>query len=306
MSQKFVTLFPLLAITLSIIAFFYPSGFVALQAAIIPLLSLIMFAMGMTLTWRHFQAAARQPLIIGISIAIQYFFMPLFAWLAARLWQLPEEQLIGMVQVGSSAGGTASNVICYLARGNVALSILMTMTSTLCAVILMPVLVYLYLHQSIPVPVAAMMRSILFIVLIPVVMGTTINSLFAGRLTKIEAALPVISSIAIIVIIAIIVSLNRQNLAVLSLPVLGAVILHNMLGLFTGYSIPYLLKYDASTCRTVCIEVGMQNSGLSVALAIKYFSTLSALPGALFSIWHNLSGTLLAAYWRKSAASKNQ
>ncbi len=306
MSQKFVTYFPLLALALSLVAFFYPSGFVALKPAIVPLLSLIMFAMGMTLTWRHFQAAVRQPRIIAIGIAIQYFFMPLFAWLSAMLWRLPGEQLIGMVLVGSSAGGTASNVICYLARGNVALSILMTMTSTLCAVILMPVLVYLYLHQSIPVPTMEMMRSILFIVLIPVVTGTMLNSLFAGRLTKIEAAFPVISSIAIIIIIAIIVALNRQNLAVLSLPLLGAVMLHNVLGLVTGYSIPLLLKFDATTCRTVCIEVGMQNSGLSVALAIKYFSTLSALPGALFSIWHNLSGAMLAAYWRKAAASRHQ
>lgn len=184
MSQKLVTSFPLLAIALSSIAFFYPAGFIALQPAIIPLLASIMFAMGLTLTWRHFQAAARQPLDGGIGIAVQYLFMPSFAWLSAMLWRLPMEQLVGMVLVGSSAGGTASNVICYLARGNVALSILMTMTSTLCAVIFMPFLVYLYLHQSIPVPMAEMMRSILFIVLLPVVLGTTLNSLFPGRLKK--------------------------------------------------------------------------------------------------------------------------
>ncbi len=300
MSQKLVTYFPLLAIALSSIAFFYPEGFIALQPAIIPLLASIMFSMGLTLTWRHFQAAARQPLVVGIGIAVQYLFMPLFAWLSAMLWRLPMEQLVGMVLVGSSAGGTASNVICYLARGNVALSILMTMTSTLCAVIFMPFLVYLYLHQSIPVPMADMMRSILFIVLLPVVLGTTLNSLFPGRLKKIEAAFPIVSSIAIMIIIAIIVALNRQNLAFLSLPVLGAVILHNLLGLITGYGIPRLLKFDPITCRTVCIEVGMQNSGLSVALAIKYFSPLAALPGALFSIWHNLSGIMLAACWRKA------
>ncbi|MBE8232870.1 MAG: bile acid:sodium symporter family protein, partial [Endozoicomonadaceae bacterium] len=210
---------------------------------------------------------------------------------------------VRMILVGSTAGGTASNVICYLARGNVALSILMTLTSTLCAVALMPTLTYLYLNQSIPVPVWGMMRSIILMVIIPVLLGTGINTLFGHKLKAVQAIFPIISSLGIIVIIAIIVGLNHDNMTKLSLPTLSAIILHNLLGLCAGYSIPKLLKYDIQTCRTVAIEVGMQNSGLSVALAIKYFNTAAALPGALFSIWHNVSGSILAAYWRRKISS---
>ena len=299
MIRNFIALFPLWAIGLSIIAFYLPDQFASLKPAIIPLLALIMFGMGMTLTWRHFIDAAKQPAIISITVCIQFLFMPFFAWLISLIFQLSTDQTIGMVLVGSSAGGTASNVICYLARGNVALSILMTMVSTLCAVLLMPALTYLYLNQSVPVPVWDMMKSIMIIVLIPVITGTAINSLFGRFLEKLQPVFPLLSSLMIILIIAIIVGLNHDSLQNVGLLVVGAVFLHNILGLTTGYMIPRLLNYDAVTCRTVSIEVGMQNSGLSVALAIQYFSSLAALPGAIFSIWHNISGSILAAYWRK-------
>lgn len=299
MIRKFITLFPLWAIGLSIIAYYLPDHFASLKPAIIPLLALIMFGMGMTLTWQHFIDAAKQPVIISITVCIQFLFMPFFAWLISLIFHLDADQMIGMVLVGSSAGGTASNVICYLARGNVALSILMTMVSTLCAVLLMPALTYLYLNQSVPVPVWGMIKSIMIIVLIPVITGTAINSLLCRFLVKLQPVFPLFSSLMIILIIAIIVGLNHNNLQNAGLLVVGAVFLHNLLGLTAGYMIPRLLNYDAITCRTVSIEVGMQNSGLSVALAIQYFSSLAALPGAIFSIWHNISGSILAAYWRK-------
>jgi len=145
-----------------------------------------------------------------------------------------------------------------------------------------------------------MLKSILSIVLVPVLVGTLLNSLLGKRLSMIQPLFPLFSSFSIVFIIAIIVGLNHGNLNVLALPVLMAVVLHNMMGLMVGYGIPWLLKYDSQTCRTVCIEVAMQNSGLSVALAIKYFSITAALPGALFSIWHNISGSLLALYWRRN------
>lgn len=299
MINKLTALFPLWAIGLSIVAYIFPDHFTQLKPAIVPLLALIMFCMGMTLTWRHFKEAAKQPVIIGIAVCIQFIFMPFFAWIISLAFQLDEAQMIGMVLVGSSAGGTASNVICYLARGNVALSILMTMVSTLCAVFLMPALTYFYLSQSVPVPVGKMMQSIMIIVLIPVITGMTINSLFGTRLKKLLPVFPLLSTVMIIIIIAIIVGLNQNSLQTAGLLIVSAVFFHNLLGLITGYMVPRLLKYDAVTCRTVSIEVGMQNSGLSVALAIQYFSNLGALPGAIFSIWHNISGSILAAYWSK-------
>jgi bile acid:Na+ symporter, BASS family len=300
MASKLTLLFPIFAILGSLIAFFYPTELSTLKPLIIPLLALVMFTMGLTLTLNDFKAATKQPKLIGLALFIQFFFMPLFAWIIAATLSLPTELFIGLILVGSSAGGTASNVICFLAKGNVALSILMTLSSTLCATALMPVLTYLYLDQSIPVPISAMIQSIIQIVFLPVLTGTLVNTWLATYLHSAQRLLPIISSLAIITIIAIIVALNHDNLLMISMPVIIAVMLHNILGLTIGYQIPKLLHYDQRTCRTLAIEVGMQNSGLSVALAIKYFSITVALPGALFSIWHNISGSILASFWQGS------
>jgi BASS family bile acid:Na+ symporter len=300
MSRKIVGLFPLWAFALAVSAYRYPDYFAGGKTFILPLLAVVMLTMGMTLTWQHFKEALKQPAVIAMTVGIQFVFMPLLAFLISRLLQLSPEHTAGMILVGCSAGGTASNVICYLAGANVALSILMTMTSTFSAVLLMPGLTYLYLNQTLPVPTFDMMKSIVEIVLLPVILGTVVNSLFRTGVSRIEGVFPVFSSFSIALIIAIIVSLNHNNLSELSLPVFAAVALHNVSGLIVGYYLPRLLRYDPVTCRTVSIEVGMQNSGLSVALAIQFFSSVAALPGALFSLWHNISGSMLAAYWRKS------
>jgi len=299
MINRVVNLFPVWAIIFSAFAFSYPAIFLSFKSMIVPLLAVVMFSMGMTLSWTDFKVVLKKPLVVMIAVAIQFLLMPLFAYLISILLDLSVEVMTGMVLVGASAGGTASNVMCYLAKGNVALSILMTVVSTVCAVILMPALTYLYLHQVVPVPVEGMLKSLLLIVLLPVLAGTFLNSIFGKGLKKLQPIFPLLSSCSIVFIIAIIVALNHDNLSNLALPILLAVCLHNFLGLMVGYAIPWLLKYDARTCRTVCIEVAMQNSGLSVALAVKYFSVAAALPGAIFSIWHNVSGSLLAMYWRR-------
>ncbi|MGR9114809.1 MAG: bile acid:sodium symporter family protein [Gammaproteobacteria bacterium] len=302
MPQKIVGLFPLWAFAIAVMAYLYPQYLSVCKPFILPLLAVVMLTMGMTLTWQHFKDALKQPAVIAMTIGIQFVFMPLLAYLISELMQLSPEHMAGMILVGCSAGGTASNVICYLAGANVALSILMTLASTFSAVLLMPALTYLYLNQTLPVPAVNMMASIVEIVLLPVVFGTTANSLFRCEVARIEPILPVFSSFSIALIIAIIISLNHNNLSALSLPVFAAVALHNISGLIAGYCLPRLLRYDTITCRTVSIEVGMQNSGLSVALAIQFFSSAAALPGALFSLWHNISGSVLALYWRKSDA----
>lgn len=258
-----------------------------------------MFAMGLTLTWEHFRAVLRRPVIVLLGVGLQFLVMPAAAFAIAKILQLPQAQLVGMILVGSSAGGTASNVICYLARGNVALSVLMTLTSTLAAIGATPGLTWLYLHQSIPVPTGAMLRSIVEIVVAPVLGGVLLNTCLGARLTRIHGLLPLLAALAIAVIIAIIVALNRSPLAGAGFLILLAVMLHNLSGLVCGYGIATLLGLDETTRRTLAIEVGMQNSGLSVALAIQYFSTAAALPGALFSLWHNISGSLLASWWQR-------
>lgn len=299
MLHTFTRLFPLWALLLSTWAFFFPRVFVPGKPYIVPLLALIMFGMGMTLTFADFKRVVNRPRVIATGLLLQYLVMPLAAFVIARTLGLGTQLTVGMVLVGASAGGTASNVICYLARGDVALSITLTMCSTLLALIAMPALTWLYVGQSVPVPVESMLLSILKIVVLPVALGTLINSLVGRFLRPVQALFPALSVASICAIIAIIVALNQGRLADIGWLIIAAVALHNAVGLSIGYWLPRLMGYDSVTCRTLAIEVGMQNSGLSVALAVKYFSAAAALPGAVFSIWHNLSGSLLAAYWSR-------
>ncbi|MGD8577331.1 MAG: bile acid:sodium symporter family protein [Thiohalophilus sp.] len=297
-----IRLFPLWALLISAIALWQPSAFVSLKPAIIPLLMIIMFGMGMTLTLQDFVRVWQKPGVIGLGVLLQFSLMPLAAWLIAKGMQLETALLIGMVLVGASPGGTASNVICYLARGNVALSVSLTLSSTLLATLFTPLLTWIYVGHEVPVPVVDMLLNVLKIIAVPVLIGAAINSLLRGRLQKIQGIFPLTSIVAIVIIIAVIVALNRERLLEVGTWLIIAVILHNSAGLLGGYLIARAMKYDSTTARTLAIEVGMQNSGLAVALALKYFPALgavTALPGALFSIWHNLSGSVLAAWWSR-------
>jgi len=297
--QSITTLFPLWALLFSVLAYWQPELFAAARPAIVPLLGIVMFGMGMTLTWQDFALVLRKPARIGLGVALQYLVMPLAAWGIGLGLGLSPALLAGLVLVGASPGGTASNVVCYLARGDVALSITLTTASTLLAVVMTPLLTWLYVGERVPVPVMDMLVSIVKIVLLPVAAGIVVNTLFGRRLAPIKHLFPLLSVAAIVVIIAIIVALNRDNLAAMGAVVALAVALHNATGLTVGYVLGRLLTGDERTARTLAIEVGMQNSGLAVALAVKYFSVAAALPGALFSVWHNLSGSLLAALWSR-------
>jgi len=297
--QSITTLFPLWALLFSVLAYWQPELFAAARPAIVPLLGIVMFGMGMTLTWQDFALVLRKPARIGLGVALQYLVMPLAAWGIGLGLGLSPALLAGLVLVGASPGGTASNVVCYLARGDVALSITLTTASTLLAVVMTPLLTWLYVGERVPVPVMDMLVSIVKIVLLPVTAGIVVNTLFGRRLAPIKHLFPLLSVAAIVVIIAIIVALNRDNLAAMGAVVALAVALHNATGLTVGYVLGRLLTGDERTARTLAIEVGMQNSGLAVALAVKYFSVAAALPGALFSVWHNLSGSLLAALWSR-------
>ncbi|MEW8200951.1 MAG: bile acid:sodium symporter family protein [Candidatus Thiodiazotropha endolucinida] len=299
MINNITRLFPVWALLFSLIAYGKHDLFVDMKPAIVPLLGVVMFGMGMTLTWKNFTDILKKPVIIGFGVFMQYLVMPFAAWLIAVVSGLPPYLMAGLVLVGACPGGTASNVVCFLARGDVALSITLTTASTLLAIIATPILTWLYVGQKVPVPVASMLWSIFKIVLLPVTLGVLVNTLFGRKLGAFKHIFPLLSVLAIVVIIAIIVSLNRDNLANMGMAIALAVIMHNLLGLMGGYWLPKLLGWDERVCRTLAIEVGMQNSGLGVALAVKYFSVAAALPGALFSIWHNLTGSMLAGYWSR-------
>ncbi len=256
-----------------------------------------MFGMGLTLHLSDFRNVFQMPQLIFTGVTLQYTIMPLTAVALSSLMGLDPFLTAGMVLVGTSPGGTASNVICYLAKGNVALSITLTAISTFLAVILTPVLTELLVSKSVLVPALEMLLSIFYMVIIPVSLGVLLNHV-AGKLLKpVRLVFPLLSVFTIIIIIAIIVSLNADQVHKIGATVLIAVMLHNLTGLTLGYFSSRLLGYSSTECRTLAIEVGMQNSGLAVALAIKYFTATAALPGAIFSIWHNLSGSVLAGFW---------
>lgn len=296
-------LLPVWAVLLSAVAMAWPDRFTALGGWIVPLLAGVMFCMGMTLTWDDFRSVFRRPVDVGLAALLQYTVMPLAGWGLAVVLGLEPALIAGMVLLGSTSGGTASNVITYLARGNVALSITCTLVSTLLAVVMLPLLSWFYLRQVVPVDVLGMVRSVAQIVLLPVLLGTAINSVAARRITPIKPLLPLLSVVVIVLIIAVIAALNAQRLRQVGGWLLLAVMLHNGFGLAMGYLLPRLLGRDEVTCRTLAIEVGMQNSGLAVALALKHFSPLAALPGAIFSVWHNISGSIAAAVWSRNAGA---
>ena len=303
MFSRINKLFPLWAILLAGVAFVFNAVFSGLQPAIVPLLAVVMFMMGLTLSGEDFKRIISAPKPVFVGVILQFLLMPLFAFLLSKVLQLNTQLTAGMILVASVSGGTASNVMTYLAKGDVALSISMTMTSTLLGVILTPLLCSLYLSQTISVDSTGLLVSILQIVLVPVLLGTACNQYLPGAISRIERLLPTLSMLIILLIIAIIVALNAESLADAGPLILLAVILHNSLGMAGGFYISRLMGFNLQQSQTIAIEVGMQNSGLAVALALQFFSATAALPGAIFSIWHNISGSILASIWSKQRSS---
>ncbi|HTI00062.1 MAG TPA: bile acid:sodium symporter family protein [Acidisoma sp.] len=290
-------LFPLWALLFAVAAFFAPAAFKPILPHVTLLLGIIMFAMGVTLTPADFRRVARQPGPVAAGIVLHYIIMPLAAFLIARLLGLPPQLAVGMILVGSVASGTSSTVMVYLAGGDVALSVTISAVSTLVGVIATPLLVRLYVSHGIEVNTLGLLLSIVRIVLIPVALGVVVNVLVHGLVRRVESILPLVSMVSILLIIAAVVSGTAGAIASVGPIVLLAVVLHNATGYLGGYWGGRLLGFDESVCRTLAFEVGMQNSGLAATLGKLYFTPLAALPGAIFSVWHNISGSLLAGYW---------
>ncbi|HLV77847.1 MAG TPA: bile acid:sodium symporter family protein [Marinobacter sp.] len=299
MIVRITQLFPLWAVLFSVVAYLQPALFNGLSSGIVPLLTTIMLAMGLTLTPADFVNVARHKSAITLGVVLQFSVMPLLALGISLVLGFSPELTVGMVLVGSVAGGTSSNVMAYLAKGDVALSISMTAISTLLGVLITPLLTGLLAGKAVDVPVASMLMSLVKIVLIPVALGVAINTMARPHIKKVEPVLPLISMICIVMIVAIVVALNKGNLAVHGVAIAIAVILHNGLGLALGFGIARLLGFNATISRTIAFEVGLQNSGLATALAMKFFTPIAAIPGTLFSVWHNISGSILAGYWSR-------
>lgn len=290
-------LFPLGAILVAIAAYFEPATFRTILPWVSWLLMLVMFGMGATLTFADFRRVLLRPAPVLAGIGLHYLVMPLAAFLLARLLTMPPELTAGMILVGSVASGTSSTVMVYLSRGDVALAVTIGALSTLVGVVATPLLTWLYVGDAVPVNVMGMLLSILQIVVLPVTLGLLLNHFARPVVRTVEPALPLVSILAILTIISAVVAGSAGSIASVGLVVLVGVILHNAIGLLGGYWGARLLGFDEAICRTLALEVGMQNSGLAATLGNLYFSPLAALPGAIFSVWHNISGSLLASFW---------
>ncbi len=287
----------------AVVAMIWPDTFSQVRPTIIsPLLGVIMFGMGLTLNADDFRVVFSRPKDVIIGCMAQFTVMPLLAWVLARVFQLDEALAIGVVLVGCCPGGTASNVITYLAKGDLALSVGMTGVSTLVAPIVTPLLVWLLAGKSVDVDVVGMLLSILWVVILPIVAGLVVKRLWPRQTSMVTTYLPAVSSLTICAIVLIVIAANAQKLFTSGLIIILVVILHNICGLAVGYGIGHFIRLSSAKRRAISIEVGMQNSGLASSLATLHFAAypMATIPGAIFSVWHNISGAIVARLYTRN------
>ncbi len=286
--------FAVWVIVAACLAYVFPESFKFLAGYISILLGIVMFGMGLTLKASDFSEVFKRPKDVLIGILGQFVIMPVLAWLLCMLLGLEQEIAVGVILVGCCPGGTASNVMTFLGKGDVPLSVTISACTTVLAPIVTPALIYLFARQWVEVDPMSMFLSIVNIVILPIVAGVIINALFKKTVRNVVPALPLISVVAIVLIVSAVVSVSQQQIARTGLIIFAVVVLHNCLGLALGYVLAKLCGMSMAKKKALAIEVGMQNSGLGVALAMAHFSPLSAVPSAIFSVWHNISGPILA------------
>lgn len=296
--SKYFVLWVVIAVILS---FLSPETFVWIGEYVSILLGVVMLGMGLTLTTSDFKRILERPRDVLLAAAAQWLIMPTAAYALVLILSLPTEIGIGLIILGAAPGGTASNVYTYLGKGDVALSVTVTSVTTLAAPIVMPAWVILFAGEQIQVTFAEMFQEIVFIVVIPVVLGLTLRRVldrYAPTAAKAGLTVfPAISVLAIVAIVAAVVGANVENLLTASVVVLFAVVLHNVIGLSAGYGTGYVFGMAADRSRACSFEVGMQNSALAVAIATGFFSPLASLVPALAVVLHQLTGPALASYF---------
>ena len=293
----------MLVLASAVLAFLFPGVFGRVEPVCInPLLGLVMFGMGLALRMEDCRIVASRPKDVLAGCAAQWTIMPFLAWALAKAFALDDALALGVVLVGCCPGGTASNVITYIAKGDLSLSVAMTAVSTLIAPVATPFLVWLLAGRSVDVDVAGMLSSILWVVILPIVAGLAAKRAFPAATARAVDAMPAVSSLAICFIVAVVVAANASKLLSGGIAVMAVVALHNLSGLALGYAAAMLAGMDSAKRRAVAIEVGMQNSGLASSLATLHFAAypMAAVPGAVFSVWHNLSGAAAARVFAKS------
>ena len=291
--SKYMAVFVIL---IAAIALFQPWTFKWAAPKITILLGIVMFGMGMTLRLKDFQLVFQRPRDVFIGALAQFTIMPGVAWLLAKGFGLPPELAAGVILVGTCPGGTSSNVMTYLARGDVALSVSMTMTTTILAPVVTPLLTWWLAGEWVDISLSAMMLSIVQVVIVPIVAGILINTFFERTVQKAVKLLPLVSVVAIVLIVGGVVAVSSQRIMETGLLIMLVVMLHNLLGYGIGFALAKALHMNMAKAKAISIEVGMQNSGLATSLAMMHFGAAAAIPGAIFSVWHNISGSLAANY----------
>ena len=289
--------FALWVILFAVLGFFLPDVFKHVVPYIVTLLGIIMFGMGLTISTDDFRELARRPHEVAIGVVAHFVIMPALAVLLTRIIPMPPEVAAGVILVGCCPGGTSSNVMTYLAKGDVALSVACTSVTTLAAPIVTPFLVWMFASQYLPVNAFAMFMSILQVIILPLALGFAAQKLLPRLVQATIPVLPLVSVIGIVLIVAAVVGASKGAIAQSGLLIFAVVVLHNGLGYLLGFFAAKALGLNLYKRKALAIEVGMQNSGLGAALATAYFSPLAAVPSAIFSVWHNISGALIANYF---------
>ncbi|MFT8363650.1 MAG: bile acid:sodium symporter family protein [Sporolactobacillus sp.] len=292
---KYFALFVLAAAAFS---YFQPHWITWVVPYISYLLGIVMFGMGLTLKRSDFAEVFKRPKDVLIGVCAHYLIMPLVALALCYAFRLPGAIAVGVLLVGSCPSGTSSNVMAFLAKGDVALGVSVGAVSTLIAPVMLPFILWLLAGHWVSIPTTALFTSVLEIVILPILLGVAVNALLGKHVEKATEALPLVSTLAIILIASGVVAANAANMFTAeTLVIIPVVILHNLLGYGLGFLFSRLLGMNHPKSRAITFEVGMQNSGLAATLAMALFSPIAAVPGTLFSVWHNMSGSILASYW---------
>lgn len=299
----------IIVLSVALFSLFFSNHFLWIKTSYINyLLMIIMFGMGLTLKSNDFVLVFSHPKEIIWGAVSQYLIMPLLALGLSYLFHLDSALTAGVILVGTCPGGTASNVITYLSKGDVALSVCMTSVNTLLSPVLTPLITFLLLKATVETNISAMFIGIINVILVPIILGIIANKFFSDFAKKITKILPGVSVIAISFIVASVVSHNAEKILSTGAMILLVVILHNLFGYIVGFFAGKLLKLNSAKTKAFSIEIGMQNSGLATSLANTTFPTMpeAAVPGAIFSVWHNISGAILAAIYRHWDDDKNK
>ncbi|WP_345944895.1 bile acid:sodium symporter family protein [Streptomyces albus subsp. chlorinus] len=294
-ARRAVTVFPVLVLLAGVVGLLTPGTFKGGGEAVPYLLGVVMFCMGVTMTPQDFKGVARRPWAVALGLVAHYVIMPGLGWVVAHALDLSPQLAAGVILVGCAPSGTASNVVTYLARGDVALSVSVATVSTVLAPLVTPPLTLLLAGEYLPVEAGAMVTDILKTVLLPVLAGLVVRLVASRLVTRALPVLPWLSAVTIAVIVAVVVAGSADAIKSAAAMVMLAVVLHNGLGLALGYGAGRLARLGEPASRAMAFEVGMQNSGLAASLATAHFSPLAALPAAVFSVWHNVSGAVAAA-----------